>query len=336
MSQHRSTPLAALAATLLFWSSAFVAIRIAIPSFDPGAMALLRFLIASLAIAAWVAARRRAAGSAPEGSWRIARRDLPGLLLLGATGVAGYHLLLNAGERTVSAGNASLLICTAPVWTVILARLLLGERLELRALAGVAIAFAGVAWVSMGEAEGSLWSPGALMVSAAALIQGLFFTVQKLCLGRYAPLPLTAWAIWLGTALLLPWAPRLAADLARAPLPAILAVVYLGVFPTAIAYFTWTHVLSRTGAARATSLLFLVPPLAVAMGWLLLGETPGAAALGGGVLTLAGVLLVQRRAAARRPVPARGARHPASPLEPAPATAEALVAGGAPCGESCG
>lgn len=328
MSSERITTLAALAATLLFWSSAFVAIRVAVRSFDPGAMALLRFLVASAAIGSWIAARRRAARADRPRSWRLERRDLPGLLALGATGVAGYHLLLNAGERTVSAGSASVLICTAPIWTVLLARLILGERLEARALAGVALAFAGVVWVSLGESTGPLWSPGALLVSGAALLQGLFFTLQKLFLRRHAPLQLTAWAIWLGTALLLPWAPRLAADLARAPLPAVLAVVYLGVFPSAIAYFTWTHALARAAASRVTSVLFLVPPLAVVMGWLLLDERPGVAALGGGALTLAGVLLAQRRPASRRP-----RADAATAAEPAPA--EPLAAP-APCGESCG
>jgi drug/metabolite transporter (DMT)-like permease len=70
--------------------------------------------------------------------------------------------------------------------------------------------------------------------------------------------------------------------------------VYLGVFPTAIAFTTWAYALSRTTAGRMGALTYLVPPLAVLLGWLALDETPPAAALAGGALCLAGVVVTRR------------------------------------------
>jgi drug/metabolite transporter (DMT)-like permease len=81
--------------------------------------------------------------------------------------------------------------------------------------------------------------------------------------------------------------------------------VYLGVFPGAVAYACWAYVLSRMPAGRASSSLYLVPPIAVIIGWLVLGERPGALALAGGAVALGGVALVSAdRAAASRVTPA--------------------------------
>jgi drug/metabolite transporter (DMT)-like permease len=81
-------------------------------------------------------------------------------------------------------------------------------------------------------------------------------------------------------------------DLRRSSAAATLGAVYLGVFPGAVAYACWAYVLSRLPAGRATSSLYLVPPIAVIIGWLVLGERPGALALAGGAVALGGVALV--------------------------------------------
>ncbi len=136
---------------------------------------------------------------------------------------------------------------------------------------------------------------GAFLVLLAAVSQSLYFILQKPYLQRYTPLEFTAYAIWAGTALLLIFLPGLPERLASAPAPATLAVVYLGIFPGALAYVTWARVLSRTPASKATSFLYLVPLLAIAIGWAWLGEVPTALTWLGGMGTLVGVALVNRR-----------------------------------------
>jgi drug/metabolite transporter (DMT)-like permease len=121
--------------------------------------------------------------------------------------------------------------------------------------------------------------------------------VQKPVLARVPPLQVT----WLGcaaaTLACLPFAPALARDAAHAGAPAIGWMVYLGVAPTAVGFATWTFALRRTSAGRMASLTYLIPPVAVLLGWAVLGETPPWLAGVGGALCLGGVYLARRPAA---------------------------------------
>ena len=105
--------------TLLLWASAFVGIRVAVEHYSPGALALVRFLVASALLGGYLVVSRRGASLVQAN-----RADWLGFATLGLTGVFIYHLALNAGERTVSAGAASLLVNTTPVFTVLTGSLL--------------------------------------------------------------------------------------------------------------------------------------------------------------------------------------------------------------------
>lgn len=278
----------AIATTLLLWASAFAGIRAALQGYGPGQLALLRFLIASAVLAAYGAAIRM----------RLpARRDLPGIALMGFLGITVYQVALNYGEVTVSAGSASFLVSSAPVLTAVFAAVFLGERLRLWGWLGIAIAFAGVALIALGEGEGDglCLNHGALLVLLAAVATSFYFVIQKRFLRRYSALEITTYGIWVGTVPMLVFLPGLLEQAPRAPAAATWAVVYLGVFPAAIAYVTWAYALSRAPAGRAASFLFLSPLLATAIAWAWLGETPAPTAFAGGLLALAGVVLVNTR-----------------------------------------
>jgi drug/metabolite transporter (DMT)-like permease len=277
-----------LAATLLLWASAFVGIRYAVQYYPPGSLALLRFLVASLLLGGYLFLRR------PTKVVRASPKDWGGFLALGATGVFGYHIALNFGERTVEAGAASLLVNTTPLFTVLLAVLFLGERLSARGGLGLAVAFSGASMVALGATDGLALDRGALLVLAAAVVQALYFALQKPMVGRFGALELTTRAIWCGTLLLSVFLPELASTLRNAPLSATLVVLFLGVGPSCFAYVAWAHLVSKMTVSKAVGYLYLVPALALGIGFLVLGETPSLLALAGGAITLFGVALVRK------------------------------------------
>lgn len=278
--------LMALGVTLLFWASAFAGIRAGLEAYAPGHLALFRFLVASAVLAGYAVSTRM---RLPE------KRDIPAILLLGFLGITVYHTALTYGEVSVTAGAASLLIAFAPVCTVLLATTFLGERLRVWGWLGITVSFLGVVLIALGEGEGVQFDPGAFLILLAAFSTSLYFVFQKRYLRKYSALQFTTYAIWAGTFFLLVFLPDLVQTIWAAPLDATLAVVYLGVFPAALAYVTWTYALSRAPASIVASFLYLLPVLAILIAWVWLEEMPVTFSLTGGFLSLLGVILINTR-----------------------------------------
>lgn len=286
-------PEAAALVTVLLWASAFVAIRHVTTIFSPGVLALGRLTVGSAVLTVVVCLR--AAKSPAYGRQWPSRPQWPPLVACGVLWFGIYNVALNAGERRVEAGTAAMLLAIGPVLLAILAGLLLGEGFPRRLLAGSVIAFAGVVVIGAATSSRSGDDPwGVALCITAAVAYAVAVIAQKPLLVRLPALKVTWLACTIGAIACLPFAPELVRETAAARLSAIAWVIYLGVFPTAVAFTTWGYALSRTTAGRLGATLYFVPPVAIVMGWLLLGETPAPLALGGGALCVGGVCLARR------------------------------------------
>jgi len=279
----------------VLWASAFVAIRHLGHDVSPGALSLGRLLIAAVALSLLLVRSPRS---------RFTRTEV--LLLLGC-GVAWfgiYNLALNASEQRIDAATAAMVVQVGPILIALLAAVFLGEKLTGWLLLGMAVAFAGVVVIgSAMRGDGGSDLDGVLLALLAAATYAIGVVCQKVLLRRLSGLEVTCYACWIGVLVCLPWSGDLV-DVVRAGDGGNLAwIVYLGLFPTAVAFSTWAFALRYTDAGKQSLTTFLVPAIATLLAWWLLDEVPPALAFLGGLLCVVGVLLTRRKPRAAAVVP---------------------------------
>jgi drug/metabolite transporter (DMT)-like permease len=286
-SLDRST-LVFVAVTILAWASAFPAIRAGLQGFGPVELGAARFAIAAV----------------PAGLFLlITRPNLPKLHELWRFGVGGlffvclYTILLNIGEQTVSAGPASFIINVNPIITALMAIAILRESFGKWAWIGTFLSFLGIGLIALGEGSAMKIDLGAVLILGAAMCNSITTIVQKPLFQRHKPLTVSAWNMVIGAALLAPALPSAIREAEVASGQALLSALYLGIVPSLIAYGTWAIVLSRMPASRASNFMYCVPPVATALGYVWLSETPGFLGILGGVLALGGVVIVNLKKA---------------------------------------
>jgi drug/metabolite transporter (DMT)-like permease len=299
--------LAAAVVTVVLWASAFVSIRSAVEEYSPGALALGRLLAGTVTLGVICLIRRE--GVPPRAAW-------PGIIIAGVLWFGLYMVALSWGEQKVDAGTAALVVNVAPLLMALLAGWLLKEGFPARLMAGMAVSFAGavVVGLSMSD-EGGASLLGVLLCLLAAVTYAIGVIGQKPALRHASALQVTAYGCAIGALACLPFAGQLADQVGDASTGATLNMIYLGVFPTAVAFTTWAYALARTSAGKMGATTYAAPALVVVMSWALLGEVPGLLTLAGGLLCLGGVAISRRRS---RPGPRP---RPAVPAIPEPTAA---------------
>ncbi len=287
----RKAFLAALVSVVL-WAAAFVGIRAAGRSFSPGALALGRLALGSALLGALVLSRPTV---------RPTRRELALLVLAGVLWFGVYQVLLNEAERRVDAGTAAMLVLIAPIFIVALAAVFLQERTTPNLLLGGALAFGGVVVIGLATSSGSASLVGVMLCLLAALSSAIGMVAEKPVLRRITALQATWICCAVGALFCLPYAPQLVREWRAAPTGAIAWLLFLGVFPTSIAFTTWAYALARGSAGRLAATAYLVPPLTIVMSAIMLGEAPSLIAVLGGALCLVGVAIARRMPAASDP-----------------------------------
>ncbi|MFT4262837.1 MAG: DMT family transporter [Nocardioides sp.] len=287
-------PLLAVSVTLVFWASAFVAIRHLADDFRPGALALGRLGTGAICLTVLVAwSRRRGTRLVALDGSQWAR-----VVAIGLLWYALYMVALNTGEHHVDAGTASLILQLSPVVIAVLASIFLGERFTRWIALGLALAFVGVAIIAFAssdrsDSEGPVIGVLLCLVSVASYSVSL--VLQKPLAGRVPALQITWLACGIGAIATLPWAGQLVTDLSQAPASSILWLVFLGVFPTAIAFTTYGYALQHLSASQLGISTYVVPVISIALAAVLLGEAPAPLSYVGGAVALAGVWLARRR-----------------------------------------
>lgn len=264
------------------WASAFVGIRIGLTSYSPGPLALFRFTIATVFMT-FTYARL-------PNKIKIPWQDRLQLMLLGLIGLGIYNLSLNYGELRVPAGVASFIAGLMPLFTILLAVILLHERPKPAVFSGMAVSFLGLVLIGIAESHGASINPGMLMILITAIMGAVYTVYQKRFLQRYHPIAVTTWIIWGGTLSLIFYSPALYREIGGARIEATLAVVYLGLFPAAIAYLCWGYILKFLPAASAALYFYATPLVSTGLGFLVLHERPSILSLAGGLLALVGAL----------------------------------------------
>ncbi|ALI09490.1 MULTISPECIES: DMT family transporter [Pseudomonas] len=266
---------------ILCWAYSPIGIRIGLQAYEPGQLALMRFLIASVFMAVVAIAK---------GISRPRLGDLPLLAVLGFFAVSLHHIALNYGQRGVSAGAASVLAQSTPLFSTLLAHFVFKDRVGAWQWGCVLCGLLGAAVVVTGDRGLGDMDARGLLILLAALSWSVYFALQKHHTHRYDGLTLVCYTVWSGTLLLFIFAPGMLSAARQASASVNLAVLVLGIFPSALAYLAWAYVLAHSNVSRASTALYLIPPTAMLMAGLILAERPAAMVMVGAVIVLASVL----------------------------------------------
>ena len=278
-----------LIALAAIWGVNFSIVKVALNEFEPLAFNALRFPLAAAALG-WIMFRG-AEDLMPQ------REDIPRILLLGLVGNVLYQLAFIIGLDWTYAGNASLLLATTPVWTVILSVAAGHEKPNRWVIIGIIGTLVGMVLVVIGSDDqlslGSSTLRGDLLMIVGSIFWSVYTVAGAKPVARYGALRMTTWTLWVGTPILfgagIP--SLLQTDFTGVSVAAWWAIFYAGLFALALAYVIWYHGVEKLGNSRTAVYSNLVPVWALITAWIWLGERPEMLQLLGAVSILIGLTI---------------------------------------------
>ena len=279
----KKLPYIAAFITVVLWASAFPAVRYTLGYFSPVALMLYRFIIASLFLLAYCFVKKI---KPPK------IQDLPLFILAGFSGLFLYMWAFNAGTVTVPAGISSFIISSAPMITLVLTVWILKEKASVFIWTGAFVGFVGIGIIALSRDAYFQLNLGIFLLILAAIFTSFYNIFQKQILVDYTPMQATAYSMALGTVPMFLFVPNLIREFPEAPMSAHLIIVYLAIFPAALAFLMWVYALSKAEKViYVTSFSYLSPFLATVIAFFWLGETIPGTAFIGGIVVVCGMVL---------------------------------------------
>jgi drug/metabolite transporter (DMT)-like permease len=282
----------------VFFGASVVAVRVAVRDVPPVSLAVLRFGIGGLLLLLIAMILR------PE-ALRLERSIVPRLALLALVFYALFPLSFNVGLRFTEASRGALMLATMPVWSAVLARKAVGERLLPQQVAGVVLSVTGIA---LAFAERGLLEPasgrailGDALLLLTAFWGALYGVLSKRALARRSALTVTTFPMLLGTAYLLPlaWVEGLPSAVAGLGGTTLWLVLFVAVLGGSVGFYLWTAALSRLTPTQVAVYVNINPLVAASLAALLLHERLTPLFALGFAAVVAGVVLVNRPRPAR-------------------------------------
>jgi len=263
------------------WGASFLFMRIGAPEMGPVGLIAIRTLVAGLFLLPFLFFYR---------GYRGVRRHVPAIALVGIIGSAMPFALIAYATLTVTAGYASILNATTPMFGALVAWIWLGDRLKPSGIIGLLIGFAGVFVLVWGRGEMPTLQLGTAVAAAltATLLYALVATTTKRFLAEVHPLTLATLSQLFAAASLLPLA-LLAVPEQMPSLKAWWSVILLGIASTGIAYVIYFKLISQVGPTKTLTVTYLIPAFGLFWGWLFLDEQISLSMVAGCLLILLGV-----------------------------------------------
>jgi len=268
--------------TVLFWSSAFVFTRLALRFFTPFSLGFLRYFIASLSLIIIAIIIKI---KIPN------KKDIKWFIISGFFGFFFYMIIFNMGSITITAATGSIIIATTPIITTILARILYKEKIKIYQYIAIIIEFFGVGVLTLSNGLFSI-NIGVIMLLMASISVSIYNLLQRKLTKEYPAIQTAIISIWFGTLMLFIFIPNSIGEVKNAPIEQIIYIIILGIFPSAIAYITWTYAFSKAkNASSVTNYMFLTPFLTAILGILMADEIPEYKTIIGGSIILLGMFI---------------------------------------------
>ena len=284
---------AQLVFAMLFYGISFVSTKVALTALGPITILWIRLLLSSAFLVILDATLR---DRRPVRSRWPHRSDIGSILLVTLFQPLLYFVAETTGLQYVSASIAAILIATIPVFTPIVAGPILGERVRPLTVVGLVCSLAGVAAIVFERRIDAQYTPGGLALLFLAVLAAVGYTIAvKRVAPRYRPLTIVKLQSLIGLPVLLVVGLLIEGIPDQAPEPAVLGhLVYLGIFPSSLAFVFLSTGIRRLGANRTNVFVNLVPVFTALVAWAFLGEQFTAQKLVGMAVVIGGVLAAQR------------------------------------------